>query len=321
MSGNVLGFLIRRVLVAVPVILGLTIVMFFLIHLAPGDPVEAFISPGSASPQFIEQARKNYGLDKPLPVQYAIYMSHIVRGDFGTAYTFNGQKVLTLIKQKAWATIVLQVVSIVVALLIAIPLGIISAVKQYSFIDNSTTVGAFIGWAIPNFWLALLLQFYLSVKLHWLPAISTSQSSAAFPGRIKYFVMPIIVLALPSIAYFARFMRSAMLEVIHQDYMTTARSKGLHDRSVLLRHAMRNATIPMVTVTGLQVARILSGAVIIEQIFAWPGLGYLAYQAITQRDYPVILGVTIIAGTFVILVNILVDVLYVIVDPRISLPS
>lgn len=321
MSGNVLGFLIRRVLVAIPVIFGLTIVMFLLIHLAPGDPVEAFISPGSASPQFIEQARKNYGLDKPLPVQYVVYMSHIARGDFGTAYTFNGKAVLTLIKEKAWATIVLQVVSIVIAILIAIPLGIISAVKQYSFIDNSTTVGAFIGWAIPNFWLALLLQFYLSVKLHWLPAISTSESSTAFPGNIKYFIMPIIVLALPSIAYFARFMRSAMLEVIHQDYMTTARSKGLHDRVVLLRHAMRNATIPMITVTGLQVARILSGAVIIEQIFAWPGLGYLAYTAITHRDYPVILGVTIIAGTFVILVNILVDVLYVIVDPRISLPS
>jgi peptide/nickel transport system permease protein len=321
MSGNVIGFLIRRILVALPVIFGLTVIMFLLIHLAPGDPVEAFISPGSASPQFIAQARKNYGLDKPLPVQYAIYMSHIVRGDFGTAYTFNGQSVLSLIKDHARATIVLQVVSILLALIIAIPLGILSAVKQYSFIDNTTTVGSFVGWAIPNFWLALLLQFYLSVKLHWLPAISTGEASAAFPGRIKFFIMPIIVLALPSIAYFARFMRSAMLEVTHQDYMTTARAKGIHDRVVLVRHGLRNAMIPMVTVTGLQVARILSGAVIIEQIFAWPGLGYLAYSAITQRDYPVILGVTIIAGTFVIIVNILVDVLYVIVDPRISLPS
>jgi peptide/nickel transport system permease protein len=318
MRTSLVGFIIRRILIAIPVMLGLTILMFALIHLAPGDPVQAFISPGS-DPSFVAQARHNFGLDKPLPEQYVIYLSQLVRGDLGTAIGFGGQSVWHLIKTHAGATIELQVISLVIALVIAIPLGILSALKQYSFLDNTTTVGAFVGWAIPNFWLALLLQFYLSVKLHWLPALSTGQSDVAFPGKIKYFIMPVIVLALPSIAYFARFMRSAMLEVIHQDFMTTARSKGLRERTVVNRHALRNALIPMITTAGLQVAHILGGAVIIEQIFAWPGLGYLSYQAITRRDYPVILGVTILAGAFVIIVNVIVDILYVVVDPRVSL--
>lgn len=322
MNSNVLGFTIRRILVGIPVLIGLSIVMFGLIHLAPGDPVEALVSQGSAiTPQALEQARKNFGLDKPIPVQYLIYVGHLVRGDFGTSYASNGKSVWSLIKAAAGATIILQVVSLAIALLLAIPLGILSALKQYSFLDNSTTVGAFIGLALPNFWLALLLQFYLSVKLGWLPAISSAQATAPFPERIKYFVMPVIVLAFPSVAYFARFMRSAMLEVIHQDYITTARARGLRERVVIFHHGLRNAFIPMVTTIGLQLARILSGAVIIEQIFAWPGLGLLAYNAILQRDYPVILGVTIIAGAFVVVVNIIVDILYVVVDPRVALGS
>ena len=319
MRTNVFGYTIRRVLIGIPVLLGLTVVMFALIHLAPGDPVDAFISPGFADPAMITQMRHNLGLDKPLPEQYLIYVGHLVRGDLGTAISFNGQSVWHLIKTHAAATIVLQAISLGLALVIAVPLGILSALKQYSFLDNTTTVGAFIGWAIPNFWLALLLQFYLSVQLHWLPALAAGQESVAFPERIKYFIMPVIVLSFPSVAYFARFMRSAMLEVVHQDYMTTARAKGLHERLVVSRHALRNAFIPMVTTIGLQVAHILSGAVIIEQIFAWPGLGQLAYMAILQRDYPVILGVTTVAGAFVIVVNILVDILYVVVDPRVSL--
>jgi peptide/nickel transport system permease protein len=309
----------RRVLLVIPLLLGLTILMFALVHLAPGDPVRAFISDPNVDPSFVEQARHNLGLDQPLPVQYVKYVWQLVRGDFGTAYTFNSKPVLSLIVSRLPATVLLQAISLIVALFIAIPLGILSATRQYSFLDNTTTVGSFIGLAIPNFWLALLLQLYLAVKLHWLPAISTGWQNAPFPERLKYLVMPVIVLALPSIAYFARFMRSAMLEVLRQDYMTSARAKGLTDRTVLYRHGLRNALIPMVTVAGLQFSRILSGAVIIEQIFAWPGLGLLAYDAITRRDYPVILGVTLVSGAFVILINILIDFLYVLVDPRVSL--
>jgi peptide/nickel transport system permease protein len=314
-----MAYMLGRLLVAVPILVGLSLVMFVLVHLAPGDPVSALIQPG-ASPQFIAQTRKNFGLDKPLPVQYVRYVQRLVQGDLGTAYSFNGKPVTELIKSRAPATISLQVISLSLALILAIPLGILSATRQYSFLDNSTTVGSFIGLALPNFWLALLLQYYFGVKLHWLPTISSS-SVGAIPraSTWKYFVLPIIVLTLPSIAYFARFMRSAMLEVLHQDYMTTARAKGVTDRIVLYRHGLRNAFIPMITVSGLQVARILSGAVIIEQIFAWPGLGALSYDAITKRDYPVVLGVTIVAGAFVILINILVDLLYVLIDPRVKL--
>ena len=316
---NIGTYMARRVLLVVPLLVGLSLIMFVLVHLAPGDPVRAFISEQNTDPSFIEQARKNLGLDKPLPVQYAVYLGHLVRGDLGTAYTFNGRPVLSLIRDRAGATILLQALSLLVALLVAIPLGILSATRQYSWLDNSTTVGSFVGLAIPNFWLALLLQLFLSVKFGWLPTISTGWAQAPYPDRLKYLIMPIIVLAFPSVAYFARFMRSAMLEVLRQDYMTTARAKGLDSRVVLYRHGLRNALIPMVTVIGLQVSRLLGGAVIIEQIFAWPGLGLLAYDAITRRDYPVILGVTLVAGTFVLVINIAIDFLYVVVDPRVSL--
>jgi peptide/nickel transport system permease protein len=307
------------VLLLLPLLIGLTIVMFALIHLAPGDPVRAFVGEQQNDLAFLEQTRKNLGLDQPLLVQYARYLGNLLRGDFGTAYTFNSKPVLTLIMERIGATVVLQASALASALAIAIPLGIVSATRQYSLLDNATTVGSFIGLAIPNFWLALLLQIYLSVQLKWLPTISTGWQNEPFPVKLKYFVMPGIVLALPSIAYFARFMRSAMLEVQRQDYMATARAKGLANRAVLYRHGLRNALIPMVTVSGLQIARILGGAVIIEQIFAWPGLGLLAYDAITRRDYPVILGVTLVAGAFVMVINILVDFVYVLVDPRVSL--
>lgn len=316
---NIGTYMLRRVLLVIPLLIGLTVIMFALIHLAPGDPVRAFISEQGGDPTFVAQMRHNLGLDKPIPVQYAIYMGHLVRGDLGTAYTFNSKPVMELIKDRAGATIILQGISLLVALLIAIPLGILSATRQYSWLDNTTTVGSFVGLAIPNFWLALLLQLFVSVKMGWLPTISTGWADAAFPGKLKYLIMPVAVLAFPSVAYFARFMRSAMLEVLRQDYMTTARAKGLGSRAVLYRHGLRNALIPMVTVTGLQVSRLLSGSIIIEQIFAWPGLGLLAYDAITRRDYPVILGVTVVAGTFVLLINIVIDFLYVVVDPRVSL--
>ncbi len=316
---NLGPYLLRRVFLLVPLLLGLSIVMFTLTRIAPGDPVRAFISEQNASADFVEQTRRNLGLDKPLPVQYALWLGRLVRGDLGTAYTFNRQPVLGLIADRAGASIALQGIALAVALAVAIPVGVISATRQYSALDNLVTVGSFIGLALPNFWLALLLQLYIGVQLGWLPTISTGQAQAPFPERLRFFILPTLVLALPTIAFFARFMRSAMLEVIRQDYVTAARAKGLSNRAVLYRHGLRNALIPLVTVVGLQLPRILGGAIIIEQIFAWPGIGSLVYDAITRRDYPVILGVTMLTGAFVMVVNILVDVLYVLVDPRVSL--
>jgi peptide/nickel transport system permease protein len=321
-SGRHWAFVARRVVFLIPLMFGLSLVMFALIHAAPGDPALAMMGPqAAANPQFLEQTRVNLGLNEPLPVQYARWVGKLVRGDFGTAYTFNRKPVLSLIGERVWGTVQLQGLALGLGLALAIPVGILSAIRQYSTIDNTVTVGSFLGLAIPNFWLALLLQLWLGVQLGWLPTISTSQATAPPEERWRYFVMPVIVLALPNVAYFARFMRSAMLEVVHQDFVTVARAKGLDDRAVHYRHALRNALIPMVTVIGLQLPRILSGAVIIEQIFAWPGLGLLAYDAIGRRDYPVILGVTMITGAAVMIVNVLVDVVYVLIDPRVSVAT
>ena len=319
MSSSTWAYIARRTIFLIPLLLGLSLVMFLIVHLAPGDPATAMLGPQApSSPAFLEQTRKNMGLDKPLPVQYLIWIGKLATGDFGTAYSFNGKPVLDLIGERFWGTVQLQGISLLLGIIIAIPIGIISATRQYSALDNSVTVGSFIGLALPNFWLALLLQIWLGVQLGLLPTISTGQAGEPWSERWKFFVMPVIVLTLPNIAYFVRFMRSSMLEVINQDYIVTARAKGIDDRGVLYGHALRNALIPMITVIGLQLPRILGGAVIIEQIFAWPGIGLLAWDAIGRRDYPVILGVTMIIGAAIMVVNVLVDLVYVLVDPRVS---
>ena len=309
----------RRVLMLIPLLIGLSLVMFLLLHLAPGDPATASLPPSAlANPAFVEQTRENLGLDKPIIVQYGYWLRNLATGDLGTAYGFNRQPVLELIGQRIWGTIQLQGVALVLALLVAVPVGVISATRQYSLWDNSVTIGSFIGLALPSFWLALLLQVWLGVKLGWFKIISTGQADADWSERWKYFVLPVIVLTLPNIAYFARFMRSSMLETINQDYVTTARAKGLSNRSVLYSHALRNALLPMVTVIGLQLPQILGGAVIIEQIFAWPGVGLLAFDAIAKRDYPVILGITMVVGAGIMIAAVLVDLVYVLLDPRVS---
>lgn len=319
MRSGTVAYLVRRTIFLVPLMVGLSLVMFILIHSAPGDPVTALMGErGASNPDFVEETRRQLGLDQPLPVQYVKWVGQLVQGDFGTAYTFNRTPVLELIGQRFWGTIQLQAISLAIGLAIAVPVGILSATRQYSATDNSVTVGSFIGLALPNFWLALLLQIWLGVELGWLPTLSAGQDDVGYPEKLELWVMPVIVLALPNVAYFARFMRSSMLEVIHQDYVTTARAKGLNGNTVLYRHALRNALIPMVTVVGLQLPRILSGAVVIEQIFAWPGIGALTFDAITRRDYPVILGVTMITGLAVMVVNLLTDIVYALVDPRVT---
>lgn len=320
MPPGIWSYLIRRTLILIPLMIGLSIIMFALIHAAPGDPIVAMMGPTAASnPRYVEQARANLGLDQSLPQQYITWLTNLLHGDFGTAYTFGNKPVIDLIGDRLWNTVVLQGISLFLGILIAVPIGIISATRQYSKTDNAVTIFSFVGLALPNFWLALLLQVWVAVKLGWLPVISTGQANAPFPERIKYFILPVLVLVLPNIAYFARFMRSSMLEVKNQDYVTVARAKGLPNKTVLYRHSLRNALIPMITVIGLQLPAIIGGAVIIEQIFAWPGLGDLAVKAIGQRDYPVILAITLLSGAVVMIVNLLVDVFYAIADPRVRL--
>ena len=320
MTAETRAYIARRVLLVVPLLVGLTLVVFTMIHLAPGDPAAAFVSEQALDPQVLAQIHKNLGLDQPLPVQYAIWLSHVARLDFGTAYTFNQKPVIELIGDRLPATLVLQSLALVVSLIIAVPLGIISAQKQYSALDNVATTGAFLGLALPSFWIALMLQLFLAVGLGWLP-VSTPGSDEAGLGRVRYLILPIIVLALPTLAVFVRFVRSSMLEVIRQDYLTTARAKGLSDAAVTYHHALKNALIPIVTVTGTQLARLLGGAVIVEYIFAWPGLGSLAYESILRRDYPVVLALTLLTGAFILVINLAVDVAYTFADPRLSLRS
>jgi len=319
MQAGLWAYAARRILFLIPLLIGLTMVMFLLIHLAPGDPVTAMLGPQAvANPAYLAQSRKNLGLDDPLPMQYVTWLSQVVRGDLGNAYSFNGKPVLSLIGERLWGTVQLQGISLLLGILLAVPIGILSATRQYSTLDNGVTIGSFIGLALPNFWLALLLQFWLGVQLGWVKTISTGQADAPLSERWRYWLLPVVVLTLPNIAYFARFMRSSMLEVIHQDYITTARAKGLDGHNILYGHALRNALIPMVTVIGLQLPRILGGAVIIEQIFAWPGIGLLAWNAIGKRDSPVILGITLLTGAAIMIVNVLVDIVYALVDPRVS---
>ena len=320
MPPGIWSYLVRRTLILIPLLIGLSIIMFTLIHAAPGDPVVAMMGPTAASnPRYVEQARANLGLDQSLPRQYVTWLTNLLHGDFGTAYTFGNKPVIDLIGDRLWNTVVLQGIALFLGILIAVPVGIISATRQYSKTDNAVTFFSFVGLALPNFWLALLLQVWVAVKLGWLPVISTGQANAPFPERIKYFILPVLVLVLPNIAYFARFMRSSMLEVKNQDYVTVARAKGLPNKTVLYRHSLRNALIPMITVIGLQLPALIGGAVIIEQIIAWPGLGDLAVKAIGQRDYPVILAITLLSGAVVMIVNLLVDVFYAIADPRVRL--
>jgi peptide/nickel transport system permease protein len=320
LTADTRAYIARRVLLLLPLLLGLTLVVFTMIHLAPGDPAAAFVSEQALDPQVLAQIHKNLGLDQPLPVQYAIWLSHVVRLDFGTAYTFNQKPVIELIGDRLPATLALQSLALLVSLIIAVPLGIMSAKKQYSFLDNAATTGAFLGLALPSFWIALMLQLFLAVGLGWLP-VSTPGTDEAGLARAKYLVLPIIVLALPTLAVFVRFVRSSMLEVIRQDYLTTARAKGLSESTVTYRHALKNALIPIVTVTGTQLARLLGGAVIVEYIFAWPGLGALAYESILRRDYPVVLALTLLTGAFILVINLVVDIVYTYADPRLSFRS
>jgi peptide/nickel transport system permease protein len=319
MSSEMRAYVLRRILMLVPLLLGLSLVMFTLVHISPGDPAAAMMSPQAGNnPTFVEQTRASLGLDKPVPIQYLIWVKNLATGDFGTAYSFNRKPVIDLIGERVAGTLQLQGAALLIGILVAIPVGILSATRQYSFLDHSVTVGSFIGLAIPGFWLALMLQVWVGVKLGWLPVSSGGKATAEFPENLKYFILPVLVLALPNIAYFARFMRSSMLEVINQDYVTTARAKGLGNRQVLYGHALRNALLPMVTVIGLQLPQIIGGAIIIEQIFAWPGIGLLTWDAISRRDYPVILGITMIAGAVVMIASVVVDIVYVLLDPRVS---
>lgn len=315
-------FILKRTLQAIPIVLGASTLIFFLMHAAPGDPTSIYIRP-DIDPAVIEQMRRNLGLDQPVHVQYVKWIGSFMRGDFG--YSFSQKRpIADIIKDTLPNTVLLSGVALIIIFALGVLIGTIQAVRQYSLVDNLATVAAFFFYSMPSFWFGLMLILLLSYKLQWLPASQmTSVNYEFLPAaqqwldRLKHILMPALALGIGAAASVARYMRSGMLEQIRQDYVRTARAKGLSERVVVFKHAMRNALIPVITLLGLTFPFIVGGAVLIETVFAWPGMGRLIVQAIFQRDYPIVLASAFILSIMVVVGNLVADVLYSVVDPRV----
>jgi peptide/nickel transport system permease protein len=308
-------YLLKRLLSIIPVLLGITIITFTAIHLAPGDPVQVRMGQ-RYDPVIAEQLRQELGLDRPLLVQYAIFLGNMLKGDMGFSY-IKSQPVTTLLADKFKNTLYLSLSAMILAVFVGMLAGILASVKPQSSLDYAVMVFAVAGVSIPVFWLGLMLQLVFGSYLHLFPVSGMTEYGSTALQNLKHLVLPTITLASVPMAIIARITRSSMLEVMGQDYIRTARAKGLGFKAVVFRHALKNAMIPIVTVIGNMFALLLTGAVLTETVFSWPGLGRAMVDAISQRDFPVILGaVTLFALTFVI-VNFIVDALYAAIDPRI----
>jgi len=299
-------FILRRVYQSVFVMLGVSLVAFLLVHLS-GDPIKLML-PFDASPEQIAQTRAYWGLDDPLPLQYGRFLGRVAQGDLGSSMK-HSQPVAKLIGERLRATTELAVLAMAFALLVAIPVGVFSAVRPYSLWDNLATVLALTGRSMPVFWLGLLLILVFAVQLGWVPPSGR--------GDWKQLLLPSITLGTAAMATLTRLTRSSLLDELGQDYLRTARAKGLAERAVVYAHGLRNAWVPIVTVAGLQFAALLGGALVTESVFAWPGLGLLTVRAIYDRDLPLIQGATLFFASVFVLMNLLVDILYAYLDPRI----
>jgi len=311
-------YLIRRLAQGAVVLFVVSAVVFAIVHAAPGGP--ALLNNPDVDPKMAKEMEKQLGLDDPIPVQYARWLGNALRGNLGRSYQ-HSLGTAELLWARIPNTLLLSGTALLLAVVLAVPLGMISAVYRYSALDYAATVTAFVGVSIPVFWLAILLIIVFSVTLGWLPSSGMLTVGLPFSmrDRLLHLLMPSIVLATFPLAQLTRYVRSSMVDALAQDYVRTARAKGLPERSVLGRHALRNALIPMVTVLGVLTPRLLGGAVVTETIFAWPGLGRLAVEAAVTRDYPVILGATLLVSALVVLSNLITDFLYVVIDPRIAL--
>jgi peptide/nickel transport system permease protein len=313
-------YIIRRTIQAIPLLIIISIISFLLIQLAPGDPMDMYRSSESAESVDTTAIEEKLGLDKPIYIQYFNWLRLLVlEGNMGYSFE-DGRPVMEKILERLPATMLLMGVAIGISYLIAIPLGIYSAVKKYSFFDNFLTAFSYVGIAVPSFYLALMAILVFSLNLDWFPPSDMMSNYEEFDlmDRIKHLVLPASVLAIGGIASNSRFMRSSMLEVIKQDFVRTARAKGVAEKSVIYKHALRNALLPIITILGLSLPSLFAGALFVEQIFAWPGMGRLAVNAIFVRDYQTIMGTTMFAGVLVVLGNLIADILYAIVDPRIQ---
>jgi peptide/nickel transport system permease protein len=320
-----LTYLAKRLLLMIPLLIGITLISFVVIHLAPGEPtdLQTDLNP-KASAEMREMLRVRYDLDKPLHVQYGKWLARLVQLDFGESFSQDRRPVLEKIIERLPVTILINVLSIATILAVAIPLGVLSAVRRNSVFDRITTVLVFTGFAMPSFWLALLLMDYLGVRLGLFPIVGLKsighESLGVFSqlwDMVHHLILPVFVSAFGGVAGFSRYMRSNMLEVIRQDYILTARAKGLPESQVIYRHALRNALLPVITILGLAVPGLIGGSVIFETIFAIPGMGKLFYDGVMMRDYPLIMGILVIGAVLTLVGNLLADLGYAMADPRI----
>ncbi len=302
-----LQYILKRLWHTVYVVIGISLISFFFIHLS-GDPVQLML-PGDASKEEVEQLRQQLGFNDPLYVQYFRFASKAIRGDFGESLYYH-VPVIELVIERLPASLELAVAAMLFALVLSIPIGIISAVKRGSLLDMGSMFGALLGLSMPHFWLGIMLMLLFSVQLGWLPTSGR--------GSLAQLIMPAVSLGLSLMAMFARLTRSVMLEVLGLDYIRTARAKGLRERVVIGKHALKNALIPLVTVAGMQFGFLIGGTVIIETVFGWPGLGRLVVQAIFSRDYPLVQAIVFVLALLFVGMNLLVDILYVYLDPQIS---
>lgn len=309
----------------IPLLLGITLITFAVIHLAPGEPVEmqTAMNPKMTA-ETRQRLREFYGLDKPLHVQYVTWLGKLAHLDFGRSFAPDNRPVIDKITERIPITLSLNIIALVIEFGLAIPIGIFAAIRQNTLIDKGITAFVFIGFAVPTFWLALLLMYLFGVKLGWLPISGLHSLGSEGYGTFrwladlaKHLIMPIAVASFGSLAGVSRYMRSTMLEVIRQDYITTARAKGLSERVVIMRHALRNALLPVITLLGFSLPGLIGGSVIFETIYAIPGMGQLFYMGVMSRDYPLVMGILVIGAFLTLLGNLLADISYALADPRI----
>jgi ABC-type dipeptide/oligopeptide/nickel transport system permease component len=301
-------YILRRMVQSLIVLAGALVISFVILRVVPGDPAVLMLSD-MATPDEVERMRVALGVHEPIWVQFGIYLKQIVTGDFGLSYR-RGTPALDLVLTYLPATIQLAAAALLITIVVAVPLGIVAAVRKNSWIDNALSVGALLGQSLPVFWLGIMLILLVSVQLRLLPTSGY--------GELRHLILPAVTLAFSNIALVARITRSSMLEVIRQDYIRTARAKGLPERTIMIRHALRNALAPVVTVLGLQIGTLLGGAIITETVFGWPGAGALLVSSITYRDYPVVQVMVVISALIFVVTNLLVDIVYVMLDRRVS---
>jgi len=321
----VLRYVLKRLLLMVPLLVGITIVCFVVIHLAPGSPtdLQTDLNP-RVSAEAKARLQSMYDLDKPIYQQYLLWVGRLATLDLGQSFSTDHRPVIDKIAERIPITIIINVLSMILIIFIAIPIGVLSAVRQDSLFDKVTAVIVFIGFAVPTFWLALLLMILFGVDLGWLPISGIRSLNyeylpplAAALDLLRHLILPVVLSAFGGLAGLSRYMRSNMLEVIRQDYITTARAKGLSERVVIYKHALRNALLPVITILGLSIPGLIGGSVIFETIFAIPGMGQLFYMSVMSRDYPVVMGILFIGAVLTLIGNLVADISYAVADPRI----